>query len=150
MNGLAIEGFRASQLVQFGQAAEGKVMRQNTGHDDRNGRTPRNIDDRFVLDDVGYGNCARGIRVGFWNPAKGSTGTHRDDRRRAFGDLFQGVEVGSATNRRVSPVHPKRNRAVNDKQILSEIVLDRLPQRLFGLMSGSGHQAFPGNRAKSR
>ncbi len=63
VNALAVEGPRATEVIEIRYLAEGEVLRQHAGDHDRNGRATRDVDDRLVLDEVADRHRARGIRV---------------------------------------------------------------------------------------
>jgi hypothetical protein len=97
--GLAVKCCRPTQRIELGDRAEGQKLRQYAGNYHGNRRAPRDVDDRFVGDNVGDGFGACRVRECLRNATECSAGSDCNDRRRSFRRFFQHVEITDAGNR---------------------------------------------------
>ena len=95
MDGLAEEGLGSALTSSSGSLPKVRIVGQHAGHDHRDRRATRHVDDGLVLDDVDHRDRAGRVRLGVRDAAECSAGADRDYRRRTLAASISMSQIGA-------------------------------------------------------
>src|ERR1017187_1638168 len=140
VDALAVEHPGAAVAIELGQLIESENVGEDAGHNFRDGRAARHIDNGFVGNDPLDGFRTRGIGVGILNASVRSAGSPGHDGVIVFGSLFQDIKEAAPTDRTVDASILGGGIAFHREDVAALVVLHDLLANLFALLAGRGLQ----------
>ena len=139
VNALAVEHLRTAHAVKRRQAVVREDVGDHARHHFGNRRAAGHEHDGLVRDDLRDRHGVRGIGLGGLHAAPGGAGAPADDGLGARSDVLDLPQEGLAAGNAVHAVVVERHVALNGKDVVALVLLDRVLEGGLGLMTGGGH-----------